>query len=250
MDGETALAYSRIRFDSDDLDRIQRQQRVIFAAIDKAKSRDVLENPTDLWDKYNDTIETDISDLLIPGYADLANQVKDNMLAVSLGSAVAPYITNQGASVLVADEERVSLITKAIFEEGNLGDPSLVGAQTTPSPVRIQIQNGAGVDGLAADVMLHLISKNLREDDLTAANTSDGVSHEISEIIDIDGTHENNTNLLSRWLGIPFESIRTATAAERADMQASNTAIIVVLGTDFDSTLLNQAAADDAGVGG
>ena len=38
MDGRTALAYSRIRFSSDDLDRIQRQQRVIFAAIDKAKS--------------------------------------------------------------------------------------------------------------------------------------------------------------------------------------------------------------------
>ena len=31
MDGQTALAYSRIRFSSDDLDRIQRQQRVIFA---------------------------------------------------------------------------------------------------------------------------------------------------------------------------------------------------------------------------
>ena len=45
MDGETALAYSRIRFSSDDLDRIQRQQRVIFAAIDKAKSRDVLDEP-------------------------------------------------------------------------------------------------------------------------------------------------------------------------------------------------------------
>src|SRR5205807_1009730 len=36
MDGATALAYSRIRFSSDDLDRIQRQQRVIFAAIEKA----------------------------------------------------------------------------------------------------------------------------------------------------------------------------------------------------------------------
>jgi hypothetical protein len=172
------------------------------------------------------------------------------MLAVSLGSAVAPYITDQGASVLVADEERVSLITKAIFEDGNLTDPALVGVQVTPSPVRIEIQNGAGVDGLAADVMLHLIGKDLREDDLTASNTSDGLSRELSEIIDIDGTHENNTNLLSRWLGIPFESIRTATADERAAMQASNTAIVVVLGADFDSALLNQAATDETGVGG
>ena len=40
MDGVTALAYSRIRFSSDDLDRIQRQQRVIFAAIDKAVAKE------------------------------------------------------------------------------------------------------------------------------------------------------------------------------------------------------------------
>ena len=204
MDGETALAYSRIRFSSDDLDRIQRQQRVIFAAIDKAKSRDVLDNPTELWDKYNDTIETDISDLLIPGYADLANQVKDRMLAVSLGSAVAPYITDEGAAVLLADEERVSQITAAIFERGELSDPSLVGGATTPSPVRVEIQNGAGVDGLANEIKLYLIGKDLLESDLATANAADGLSHDVSEIIDIDGTHENNTNLLSDWLGIPF----------------------------------------------
>jgi LCP family protein required for cell wall assembly len=251
MDGETALAYSRIRFSSDDLDRIQRQQRVIFAAIDKAKSRDVLENPTQLWDKYNDTIETDISDLLIPGYADLANQVKDHMLAVSLGSAVAPYITNDGASVLLPDEERVSLITKAIFEEGNLTDPSLVGGATTPSPVRIEVQNGAGVDGLATDVRLYLIGKDLLESDVSAVNAADGLSHEVSEIIDIDGTHENNTNLLSDWLGIPFANIRTATVDERAAMQATETAIIVLLGTDIDYTSLEQTAAtDETGTGG
>ena len=68
MDGRTALAYSRIRFSSDDLDRIQRQQRVIFAAIAKAKSLNLLnDDPVDLWNTYNDTISTDISNLLDPG---------------------------------------------------------------------------------------------------------------------------------------------------------------------------------------
>ena len=38
MDGKTALGYARSRYNSSDLDRIQRQQRVIFAAMDKALS--------------------------------------------------------------------------------------------------------------------------------------------------------------------------------------------------------------------
>ena len=97
MDGVTALAYSRIRFSSDDLDRIQRQQRVIFAAIDKAKSLNVLKNAPSLWSKYKDTVKTDISDFQIPGYALLANETKDDIHAVSLGSATAPYTTRARA---------------------------------------------------------------------------------------------------------------------------------------------------------
>ena len=36
MDGRTALGYARSRNTTSDLDRIQRQQRVIFAVMDKA----------------------------------------------------------------------------------------------------------------------------------------------------------------------------------------------------------------------
>ncbi len=60
MDGAHALAYSRIRFSSDDLDRIQRQQRVIFAAIEKANDLNVLKNAPSLWSKYKDAVKTDV----------------------------------------------------------------------------------------------------------------------------------------------------------------------------------------------
>lgn len=245
MDGETALAYSRIRFSSDDLDRIQRQQRVIFAAIDKAKSLDVLKNPLDLWDNYNDTIETDVPRALIPGYGDLANQVKDSLLAVSIGSCVAPYTTEQGAQVLVGDDECIESLATAIFS-GTPGDLPPVAA-VTAVPVKVEIQNGAGIDGLASDVMLYVIGKGYPENDLMASNVFDGVPHETSEIIDIDGTHEKNTSLLSLWLGIPLESRRTATADERAAMEASGATILVILGTDQDFTSLPDADGETVG---
>ncbi len=72
MDGKHALAYARVRFNSDDLDRIQRQQRVIFAAIAKANSLNVLKNAPSLWSKYKDTVKTDVNDFEIPKYAGLA----------------------------------------------------------------------------------------------------------------------------------------------------------------------------------
>ena len=53
MDGRTALGYARSRYNSSDLDRIQRQQRVIFAVMDKMTSLDVLPHAMDLWNKYS-----------------------------------------------------------------------------------------------------------------------------------------------------------------------------------------------------
>lgn len=246
MDGVTALAYSRIRFSSDDLDRIQRQQRVIFAAIDKAKSLNILtDDPVDLWNKYNDTISTDISNLLIPGYADVANQVKDNLLAVSVGSLCAPYTTPQGASVLVCDPEGISELVDAVFS----GQPGAIPVvpQPTPEPVLVEIQNGSGVEGLAREVQLFLIGKDYPESDTNTTNVPDGLIHDVTEIVDYDGTHEKNTYLIAGWLNIPPESVRNATPAERDQMAASNAAIVVVIGTDWDSSVLTSDETNATG---
>ncbi len=243
MDGVTALAYSRIRFSSDDLDRIQRQQRVIFAAIDKAKSLNLLkENPVDLWDKYNATIQTDINDALIPGYADLANQTKDSLIAFSLGSVVAPYTTLQGAQVLVGDPEAISELVKAIFSDGPITvDP---GVAPTPLPVVVQIQNGAGIDGLASSVASYLIGKGWQQLDVQTTNTTDGLLHERSEIIDIDLSHDRSGLQLANWLGIPDVNYREATQAEATAMRESGASLVVILGTDRDFTTLADAEAE------
>jgi LCP family protein required for cell wall assembly len=246
MDGVTALAYSRIRFDSDDLDRIQRQQRVIFAAIDKAKSRDVLKDPLGLWDDYNDTIQTDVPRALIPGYGDLANQVKDNLLAVSLGSAVTPYTTELGAQVLVGDDERISEIMTAIFTGASLSGVQ-VGAAPTALPVRVEVQNGSGIDGLAANVTRYIIGKGYRENDVNVTNVPDGLTHTRSEIIDIDGTHDRAAYNIADWLGIDPINYRPATATEASAMAESNASIIVVLGTDVDYSGLTSSIGETGG---
>ncbi len=246
MDGATALAYSRIRFSSDDLDRIQRQQRVIFAAIDKAKSLDVLKNGSSLWSKYKDAINTDISDTQIPGYAILANQVKDNLRAVSLGSATVPC--NQGAAqVLCGSKEQISKITAALFTDKP--DANAVGTAAAPAPVRVEVQNGTGTDSLARRVIEYIASKGYPIDDLNANNATDGELHAASEIIDVGGDNQKNAYLLASWLKIPIGQIRNATPAEVAGMSSAPD-IVVILGGDVDYGQLIQSPATTEAAGG
>lgn len=246
MDGRTALAYSRIRFSSDDLDRIQRQQRVIFATIDKAKSLnlfDVKDAPK-LWDKYNNAIQTDINSALVPGYAKLANDVKDDIHAISLGPATAPCTGPGGAAWLCSDPEAVARIVNSLFVEvpGSVVQPT-----ATPDPVRVQIQNGTDTDGLATRVVNYLAAEqNYPVEDLNPTNVFDGESHAISEVIDLDGTHEQNGFLLAKWLNIDASRYRAATDAERATMAEADADIVIILGADIDFDALIQSSAGGA----
>lgn len=233
MDGVTALAYSRIRFSSDDLDRIQRQQRVIFATIDKAKSLSVLKNAPTLWDKYKGAIRTDISDLQIPKYALLANDVQNNLHAVSLGPATAPYTDPRtGAQVLLGNKDEIAKIVDSLFTDKP--DAAAVEAlpQSTPEAVKVQVQNAAGVEGLAARVAAYIVGKGYLQNDVNPANVYDGASHSKSEVIDIDGTHEKNGYLLTSWLGLPDSAYRKATPSEQAALAQSDAKIVVILGSD------------------
>lgn len=243
MDGRTALAYSRIRFSSDDLDRIQRQQRVIFAVIDKAKSLDVLSNAPDLWSKYKDAISTDIGNAQITGYALLANQVKDNIHAVSLGPATVPYTTPKGAQVLVGDPEAMAQIVGSLFVDQPGSAPQ---EQTTPDPVVVQVQNATSTEGLAARVVNFLAAQGYPVVDLASANVFDEQPHDISEIIDIDGTHKQNGYALAKYLDMDPKQYRVATASERAALEASDADIVVILGEDedFDALIASEPASD------
>src|SRR3989304_3149288 len=111
MDGQTALAYARIRKGSNDFKRIERQQLVIQATAEKAFGLNLLTSPgkaLDLYKKYRDAVETDMNDFLIPGLAKLAQQIgTDNIRMVSIASATYPC-RECTASVLNADWDMVT----------------------------------------------------------------------------------------------------------------------------------------------
>jgi LCP family protein required for cell wall assembly len=240
MDGSTALAYSRIRYSSDDLDRIQRQQRVIFATIAKANSIGVLSNAVALWNQYKNTIRTDIPDTLIPGYALLAKNVEKNIHAVSLGPATVPCTQAGGAEVLCWSQSSLDPIIQAVFSDKTPTAGTASTTATPPVPVRVQVQNGTGTDSLAKGVVQFIASKGYPVDDLDTANAYDGAEHTQSVIIDMSGDNSRSAVQIANWLNIDPSRIRKATAAEKQAI-TGDPAIVVLLGKDGNFGTLIQS---------
>jgi hypothetical protein len=224
MDGETALDYSRTRYGSSDLDRIRRQQQVIFAAIDKALERGLVrpDRLLNLWGKYKDAIDTDINDIQAPGFARLAARIEPtDIAALSLGVATVPWTTPQGAAVLLADKELVQQLVGTLF----------VDRQLAQEAARVEVQNGAGADGLAGMVVGYLADSGFASGLLSPANSADGSVRPLTEIIDFSGK-EYTVDRLSALLGVPEERTRRGGPADMALRTVANADIVVILGAD------------------
>ena len=221
MDGSTALAYARIRRGSDDLDRIQRQQRIMFAVMDKALSLNVLPVALDLWDKYKDAVDTDINEFEIPGLAKIAAEISPaRITALSLGPATMPYTTPAGASVLLASKEGVQEIVQALFSDQQLIDEKAI----------VEVQNGTGEPGLATTVVDYLISLGFPAEGLLASNASLQSPGQQTEIVDFTGK-EYTARKLAVWLGMGEDRVRAATPLDNG-IKNGDVDIVVILGSD------------------
>lgn len=223
MNGRTALDYARIRYGSDDLKRVQRQQRVIFAAIAKATELNLVDvgKLTDLWRNYKDTIDTDINDLRMPGFAALAAQIDPNSItALSLGAAARPWTTPGGAAVLLFDKELAQQIIQALFNDQRLLEDN----------ASVEVQNGAGADGLADRAVDYLASFGFPAESLTVSDAGDGPVRPLTEIIDFSGK-EYSVERLASLLTVPAERVRAAEPGDSA-LRTSNADILIILGAD------------------
>lgn len=231
MDGETALGYARSRNTTSDLDRIQRQQRVIFAVMDKALSLDVLPNALDLWDKYRDTITTDISDFMIPGFAKLAADIPPERISgLSLGPCTTPWTTSAGASVLLPSEEGCKQIVEALFSDQQLLEEKAL----------VEVQDGSG-DDVASKVLDLLVNLGFTEGSLFSSSPADGAVFSQTEIVDF-GNKTYTAEKLAQWLQVPTSRVRMATAAD-ADLRTSDADVLVLLGEDTNVASLTSASA-------
>ncbi|HEY8172323.1 MAG TPA: LCP family protein [Dehalococcoidia bacterium] len=135
LDGYQAVAYGRIREGSSDFDRIERQQRVGAALIDKASSPlSVLRLPS-AYGAFRDTIDTDMSVRQSAGVLSLLKRVPDKDLETkSLGDAAVSCVSCT-ASIQLLDPDKVEAIIREAFGDDAVAARAaqrLVAAGVTP----------------------------------------------------------------------------------------------------------------------
>jgi LCP family protein required for cell wall assembly len=225
MNGTDALCFARTRRNSSDFDRIQRQQRVIFAAIDKATQLKMLSDPrnvTSLWQRYKSTVVTDISDLQIPGFARLAAGMDESSLSfLTLAPATTPFTTSEGAAVLLPSKDGIEQIVKGLLSDHNIEQESAF----------VEVQNGTDKQGMAQKVVTLLNSSLLiPEKSLKAANAAD-TTHAKTDIIDFTGKRYT-AERIAATLGLSKDRVRAPTDADATARTAAQADILVILGND------------------
>lgn len=135
LDGYEAVAYGRIREGSSDFDRIERQQRVGAALIDKASSPASLFRLPSAYGAFRDTVQTDMSMRQAAGVLALLKGVPDSDLKTkSLGDA-AVSCARCSASIQLLDPVKTEEIIREAFGDSAvaaLAAERLVAAGVTP----------------------------------------------------------------------------------------------------------------------
>jgi len=224
MDGSDALCYARSRRNSSDLDRISRQQRIMFAVIDRVAQLKLLADPSNvvnLWKRYKSAVRTDLSDLQIPGFARLAAGInRDGGLAfLTLGAATTPYTTSEGAAVLLPSPAGIKQLMEAMQSDDRLTQEAAV----------VEVQNGTDKAGQATKAVEYLVGQGLAKESLIAANAAD-TGHAKTEIVDFTGKRYT-AERLAALLGVPKDRVRSGTNGD-ATLRTTNADIVVILGAD------------------
>lgn len=231
MDGETALAYVRIRKSDDDFKRIERQQLVVRATALKAASLgNILDNPVGLYKEYKSSIKTDIREFFVLGRAKLLQQVDlDAAPSVSMAEAlyVCPEETCGGAAGLLWDPVKLEELKNIVFAPEQ--NSPLVNERAA-----VSVKNGTLTPDLAGEFAQYLSQHGLASAQIAIDEYFGGRLEDVTAIYDLSGKKEVTVQQLADWLGLPYTSIRSGNHPDAGQFSSEfmTTDVVVVLGAD------------------
>jgi LCP family protein required for cell wall assembly len=223
LDGKTALKYARTRHGDSDFYRIRRQQQVIMALREKFFGSDavnkVLPNAPVILHTLNESIETDLSSIEIVQLVLLGKDIqKERIARLAIDeSAVQPWTTPQGGSVVVPVRERLRELREQFL------NPSAAGA--TPETGALEIQNGTQTRGLAARAQALLERKGFR-----VAGIGDAREATTRTIVYDKTGKRKLAEQVARELGVANVVVVTAIDTSSA------VDVVVIVGDDFAAT--------------
>jgi LCP family protein required for cell wall assembly len=182
LNGHDALRYARTRHGASDIDRAARQQQVVMAVRERVLSLGMLPSliaqAPRLYQTLNASIWTDLSLDQIVSLALIAQDIPRE----NIQSAVIDYryvqegTTDTGRQVLVPLRDKIRELRDELFSgsaaraPANLEDePALIAAEAA----RLQVLNGAGIEGLAGRTQEWLLQQGLLVIDIGTADRAD-----------------------------------------------------------------------------
>jgi LCP family protein required for cell wall assembly len=239
MDGPRALAYARIRKSDNDYKRIERQQIVMRAVATKALSLNFLDvdKAKSLYEKYRQSIRTNIPLIKVPGLALLGSQIGVEKLRM-VSAAPATYPCNCGpAAVLSWDPVEMQELIAQVFSDSIL----------TEEYARVEILNGTVVPNLAGDLAAFLRTKGVASEQIQIDEYADGFLYDSTLVIDVNGTAEHTAQKLAEWLSLPQSAVITGSDPRAEGFLDTTAEVVVVLGADVQMPLGNYASTQTGG---
>ena len=225
MNGDQAVSYMRFRHDAcSDPCRIKRQQQVIRLVLAKLE-RDKLNDIVHMRDLIDVTRRDVLTDFKPEELLSLANSYADFNLA-SLKTTQIPftgdYMTAYAGDMLVPNESERSKIVAEMLEPPASAPAST--ARVDPGKVRILVENGSGVPGLAATLAAALQKQGF----VIAGVTDADKSSYANTVIRIGATAPSGTeSLLKADLKLPSAEVLADTAA------AAGQDVTIIIGKDY-----------------
>jgi LCP family protein required for cell wall assembly len=239
LDGVKLLQYSRVRHNAgDDFGRASRQQEVIRAARDKILSLGgltaLISKAGPLWTTVQTSVQTDMTfDQMIQlGQVGLTIP-KENVSSVVLSDRGGYYLdskTPDGQDVLSPIYENIHKLVGQMFDAppGKPITDQSISVTPTGAPAVIQVANGSGVNGLAAQVTTNLRNRGFTVLDPKNADTLGGYA---KTVIRVYTGNFDSARRLAQVLGVDASAIIPGTGG------APGVDIDVVLGADAGPTV-------------
>jgi LCP family protein required for cell wall assembly len=137
MDGDLALWYVRSRRNSNDLDRGRRQQKMVRAFLQQARSAEMLTKLPVLWEGFSEMFETDMGLADVLDLAALAPVLGDFEHLLLAGEAVRPWtVPHSGEAVQLLDRAGAEPVLRQLMD-----DTALHGVNRAPIQVTVETNN-------------------------------------------------------------------------------------------------------------
>jgi LCP family protein required for cell wall assembly len=240
MNGHTALIYARSRHASTDFDRGRRQQAVLRALLEQVRARGLLENVGTLpeWAavlEQHVRTTLPIGDLgMINGLATLARGLtSDRIVQLSINPNDVAIDSEDGSDLYWNRSDLAALVSR--WRAGPPADPGAeAAAPAAGESGRVQVLNGAAVDGLAGRVSAFLSGQGFALSDPGQAPRV----YEHTTIIDYTG-QPGTRQRLAELLGLDERYVQAAPGAD-APPPPERIDILLIVGQDYEERWIGQ----------